>query len=352
MRWPRPGFRAIAYDRRGFGRSDQPWDGYDYDTLADDLADVLKGTGAASDAALIGFSMGGGEVARYMSRYEGKGVIAAGLISSVVPYMLKTDDNPNGVPEKDLKAIGDGIKEDRYKFFQGFFPDFYGNGWIEKDVSQGQVDWAVQAANMAGLRPILACAESFGHTDFRPDLAHSNVPTLIVHGTADKTVPIDATGAPGGQGHRQAQLVEYDGAAARPDRQPSGPLHQGPADVSLGRYGDLALAAWSVGGAASTLRRPPLRCVAAEAASFTILSLKGRANCVALSAHPCIGIPDGHRPRRRAPPVHDPELPRLLAVALHRHDRGQRAGDHPRLAGLYRSRARRWTSSRPRSCSA
>lgn len=207
------GFRAIAYDRRGFGRSDQPWSGYDYDTLTDDLADVLKETGATANATLVGFSMGGGEVARYMSRHNGQGVIAAGLIGAVVPYMLKTDDNPNGVAEKDLAAIGDGIKEDRYKFLQDFFPSFYGNGWIEKDVSQAQIDWAFQASNMAGLRPILACADSFGHTDFRPDLPYFNVPTLIVHGTADKTVPIDATAREAAKGISQAQLVEYDGAA-------------------------------------------------------------------------------------------------------------------------------------------
>ncbi|HEX8553841.1 MAG TPA: alpha/beta fold hydrolase, partial [Sphingomonas sp.] len=89
------GYRVIAYDRRGFGRSDQPWTGYDYDTLADDLADVLEATDADDDATIIGFSMGGGEVARYMSRHEGEGVIGAGLIASVVPYLLQTDDHPN-----------------------------------------------------------------------------------------------------------------------------------------------------------------------------------------------------------------------------------------------------------------
>ena len=207
------GFRAIAYDRRGFGRSDQPWDGYDYDSLTDDLADVLKATGATADVTLVGFSMGGGEVARYMSRHGGQGVIGAGLIGSIVPYMLKTDDNPDGVAEADLQGIGEGIRQDRYKFFEDFFPQFYGNGWIEQGVTDAQLDWAVQAANMAGLRPILACADSFGHTDFRPDLGSFAVPTLIVHGTADKTVPIDATARQAAKGIRQAQLVEYDGAA-------------------------------------------------------------------------------------------------------------------------------------------
>ncbi|HET9510754.1 MAG TPA: alpha/beta hydrolase, partial [Sphingomonas sp.] len=107
------GFRVIAYDRRGFGRSGQPWDGYDYDTLTDDLADVLQATGAIENVTLVGFSMGGGEVARYMSRHGGKGVVSAALLGSIVPYMLKTDDNPNGVPEDALQEIGEGIKKDR-----------------------------------------------------------------------------------------------------------------------------------------------------------------------------------------------------------------------------------------------
>jgi non-heme chloroperoxidase len=193
------GFRAIAYDRRGFGRSGQPWSGYDYDTLTDDLADVIAATGATEDATLVGFSMGGGEVARYMSRHDGKGVIAAGLIASVVPYMLKTDDNPHGVPEATLAGIGNGIQEDRPAFFRTFLQQFLGVGFITSPVSDEMV-------------PTLACAESFGHTDFRADLAAFRVPTLIVHGTADKTVPIDATGRAAAKGIAGSQLVEYDGA--------------------------------------------------------------------------------------------------------------------------------------------
>uniref|UniRef100_UPI0025E03A4F alpha/beta fold hydrolase n=1 Tax=Sphingomonas sp. TaxID=28214 RepID=UPI0025E03A4F len=194
------GFRAIAYDRRGFGRSAQPWTGYDYDTLSDDLADVMKETGADSDATVVGFSMGGGEVARYMSRHEGKGVIAAGLISSVVPYMLKTEDNPNGVPEEVLQGIGDGIKEDRFGFWTGFFQDFFGVGMISSPISEETLDWAWRTTMQAGLKPILQCAQSFGHTDFRGDLPAFRVPTLVVHGTADKTVPIDATGRAAAKG--------------------------------------------------------------------------------------------------------------------------------------------------------
>jgi non-heme chloroperoxidase len=206
------GLRAIAYDRRGFGRSDQPWTGYDYDTLADDLADVLKETGAEEDATLVGFSMGGGEVARYMSRHEGKGVIAAGLVSSVVPYMLQTDDNPDGVPEEKLQSIADGILKDRPGFFRTFLEQFFGVGFISSPVSDETVDWAWRLAMQGGLKPILACAQSFGHTDLRGDLPAFRVPTLVVHGTSDKTVPIDPTGRAAARGIAQSQLVEYDGA--------------------------------------------------------------------------------------------------------------------------------------------
>lgn len=207
------GFRAIAYDRRGFGRSAQPWSGYDYDTFADDLADVLKETGAEAEATIIGFSMGGGEVARYMSRHDGKGVIAAGLISSVVPFMLKTDDNPDGVPQSTFDQITDGIKKDRANFFRkSFVPQFYGVGYITSPVSQDVIDWSTSLALQAGLRPTLAAAQAFSHTDFRPDLPAFRVPTLIVHGTSDQTVPIGTSARKAAQGIANAQLVEYDGA--------------------------------------------------------------------------------------------------------------------------------------------
>ncbi|MEJ7862257.1 MAG: alpha/beta hydrolase [Pyrinomonadaceae bacterium] len=123
------GFRAISYDRRGFGRSDQPWSGYNYDTLADDLASVIKETGA-ENATIVGFSMGGGEVARYMSRHGGQNVSQAVLVSSVVPFMLKTDDNPNGTDQATFDQMTEAIKQDRAKFFASFFKDFYGVGLI------------------------------------------------------------------------------------------------------------------------------------------------------------------------------------------------------------------------------
>ncbi len=206
------GFRAIAYDRRGFGRSGQPWSGYDYDSLADDLADVMKATGADHDATIVGFSMGGGEIARYMSRHGGAGLIAAGLVSSVVPYMLRTDDNPDGVPQSMFDQIRDGILQDRAKFFRRqFAPQFYGVGYISHPVSDDVLDWSTGLAMMAGLKPTIACLEAFSRTDFRPDLPAFRVPTLIVHGTGDQTVPIDASGRAAARGIAGSQLVEYDG---------------------------------------------------------------------------------------------------------------------------------------------
>lgn len=205
------GYRAIAYDRRGFGRSEQPFSGYEYDTLADDLADVIAATGA-EDAALIGFSMGGGEVARYMSRHGGKGISQAGLIASVVPYMLKTEDNPDGTPQETFEGMTKGMKEDRAKFFAQFFKDFFGISMLDHPTSDDEAHHAWVVAMQAGLKPTLDCAKAFATTDFRPDLASFNVPTLIVHGTGDKTVPIDASARAAAAGIANATLIEYDGA--------------------------------------------------------------------------------------------------------------------------------------------
>ncbi len=207
------GFRAIAYDRRGFGRSGQPWDGYDYDSLADDLADVMKETGATENVTLVGFSMGGGEVARYMSRHNGRGVKKAALISSVVPYMLKTDDNPDGVAQSVFDEMTEGMQKDRAHFFrQTFFPQFFGVGVLSSPVSDEILNMATGTALHAGLKPTLATAKAFSQTDFRPDLPAFRVPTLIIHGTADKTVPIDAAGRAASRGIASSTLLEYDGA--------------------------------------------------------------------------------------------------------------------------------------------
>jgi pimeloyl-ACP methyl ester carboxylesterase len=206
------GFRAIAYDRRGFGRSSQPWEGYDYDTLSDDLAAVIEATGAAN-CVIVGFSMGGGEVARYMSRHRGEGVSKAALISSIVPYMLKTDDNPNGVPSAVFDEMAKAMKDDRPKFFAEFFKTFYGVGVMSKPTSDEVVEWSCDVAMLSSLKATLGCANAFATTDFRTDLPSFNVPTLIIHGTADNTVPIDTSARPAAEGIPQAELIEYDGAA-------------------------------------------------------------------------------------------------------------------------------------------
>lgn len=207
------GYKAISYDRRGFGRSAQPSGGYDYDTLADDLATVLEHTCEGQDAALVGYSMGGGEIARYLSRHQGKGVSKVALISSVVPYMLQTDDNPNGVPQTTFDQMTEGMLKDRAAFFTDFFDDFYGVGWVSSPVSEEVLDLSWITAMQAGLRPTLLAAKAFATTDFRPDLAAFKVPTLLIHGTADKTVPIDATAREVAKAVPHAQLIEYDGEA-------------------------------------------------------------------------------------------------------------------------------------------
>lgn len=205
------GYRAIAYDRRGFGRSSQPWSGYDYDTLADDLAAVIEQTGA-QDAVLAGFSMGGGEVARYMSRHAGKSVVKAVLVSSVVPFMLKTDDNVNGTEQAAFEKMGQSMQQDRAEFFAGFFKDFFGVGLISQPVSDEILEWARSIGMQASLKATLACAKSFSSTDFRGDLSAFKVPTLIIHGTDDKIVPIDASGRAAAKGIAQSTMIEYDGA--------------------------------------------------------------------------------------------------------------------------------------------
>lgn len=206
------GYRVLAYDRRGFGRSDQPWDGYDYDTFADDLADVVEAAEIEEGAALVGYSMGSGEVARYMSRHGGKGVSQAVLVSPVVPVLLKADDNPHGFDPAEFDRLSAKLREDRPDFFRSYVKNLYGVGVISHPVSNAVLDWTWNMGMQAGFRSLLAAREAFGRTDFRPDLAAFDVPTLIVHGTGDTDAPIDATGRAAARGIAGARLIEYDGA--------------------------------------------------------------------------------------------------------------------------------------------
>jgi len=203
------GYHVIIPDRRGFGRSGKPWDGNDYDSYADDIAAILDQAGIREPVALVGFSMGGGEVARFQSRHPGR-VWAAVLIGSVVPYLLKTADNPNGVPQEIFDQMGAGMKKDHHAFFRAFFKDFFGPG----KVSEAVLDHAQHQMSMASLHNILKAAEAFSTTDFRPDLASfGDTPTLIIHGDADQTVPIDLTAREVKKALPHAQLIEYAGSA-------------------------------------------------------------------------------------------------------------------------------------------
>ncbi len=211
------GFQAISYDRRGFGRSSQPWQGYDWDTYADDLADVMQATGATQDVTIIGYSMGGGEAARYMSRHAGKGVIKIGLYASVVPGMLKSEDNPAGHTQEDYEEIVAGIEQDAAAFFRHkFLPPFYGKGLkslvgAASSASDDVIEAAVNAALMGGMRAMTAMPHNFTFGDFKADIPAITVPTLIVHGTEDQPAPIDATARRAHRMIKGSQLIEYEG---------------------------------------------------------------------------------------------------------------------------------------------
>jgi pimeloyl-ACP methyl ester carboxylesterase len=216
------GYRVITYDRRGFGQSGHPADGYDYDTFAGDLASVLNSLDLRG-ATLVGFSMGGGEIARYLSRHGAGRISRVALISSVVPYLLKTDDNPDGVDARVFADMKAQIRKDRFAFLQTFAKQFYGVGMVSSPVSQGILDWTFLLAAMASPKATLNCVDAFAKTDFRPDMSAITVPTLVIHGTSDKTVPIDISGRVAAKAIRRAKLIEYDGEphglfATVPDR--------------------------------------------------------------------------------------------------------------------------------------
>lgn len=205
------GCRVIKYDRRGFGKSDKPWDSYDYDTLADDLNTVLEEL-ELEDVMLVGFSMGGGEVARYMSRHNGNRVSKVVLVSSVLPYMLKTEDNPDGVDGKVFEDMMTQMKDDRMGFLDGFGKDFFGVSMLNKPMSTPLLDNFHRLTAVASPRATQECAKSFSQTDFRKDIPAINVPTLIIHGDSDKTVPIKASSDRTAQLVTNNQYVVYDGA--------------------------------------------------------------------------------------------------------------------------------------------
>ena len=187
------GHRVITYDRRGFGKSSQPTTGYNYDAFAEDLHKLVTQLGLR-DFALVGFSMGGGEVARYLGKYGSKGVNKAVIISGVPPFLLKTPDNPEGVDGSVFEGIKKAIIADRYAFFTDFFKNFYNTDLLlGKRVSEQavQASWNIGAG--ASATASLACVPTW-HEDFRNDLSRINVPTLVIHGDADRILPIAASG--------------------------------------------------------------------------------------------------------------------------------------------------------------
>jgi len=188
------GLRVIKYDRRGFGKSDKPWNGYDYDTFAHDLKAVMD-TLDLQDAVLVGFSMGGGEVVRYLSRFGSNRVSKIVLVSSVTPYLLKTADNPEGVDESIFADMIAGIKKDRIGFLDDFGKQFFGVSLVNHPVSAPLLNYYLQLESVALPRATVQCVLAFGHTDFRRDVEAIAVPTLVIHGDDDKIVPIDVSGA-------------------------------------------------------------------------------------------------------------------------------------------------------------
>ena len=208
---PKHGMRVVAYTRRGFGNSSKPWDGYDYDTFADDLKAVLDELNL-QNVTLVGFSMGGGEVARYMSRHGGARVSKVVFVSAVTPYLLKTNDNPEGVDQDVFDGMVKKIREDRFDFLSTFGKQFFGVGLISRPVSQATLDWMQSICQLASPRATEACVRAFSETDFRRDLAAIQVPTLVIHGDNDQTVPIKNSGARMGEYLKQATYIVYDGA--------------------------------------------------------------------------------------------------------------------------------------------
>ena len=193
--------RVITYDRRGFGKSSQPTTGYNYDTFAEDLHKLVTQLDLR-DFALVGFSMGGGEVARYLGKYGSKGVSKAVIISGVPPFLLKTADNPEGVDGSVFEGIQKAIVADRYAFFTDFFNNFYNTDLLlGKRVSQQVVQSSWNVAAGASATASLACVPTW-HEDFRKDLSRIDVPTLVIHGDADRIVPISASGL------RTAKLIK------------------------------------------------------------------------------------------------------------------------------------------------
>ena len=189
------GYRCISYDRRGFGRSSQPTTGYDYDTFAADTKALLDHLALGEDVVLAGFSMGTGEVTRYLGKYGSSGVSKAALFGVIPPFLLQTDDNPKGVPGDVFEGIKQQVLADRYKWFDDFFANFYNTDVLAPErIGDAALRGSFQVAAGASPYASYACVDTW-LTDFREDLAKIDIPTLVVHGTADRILPFESTAA-------------------------------------------------------------------------------------------------------------------------------------------------------------
>lgn len=209
---PKHNIRVIAYDRRGFGKSSHPWEGYDYDTFASDLNALIEALDL-TDVTLVGFSMGGGEVARYLSKYNHNGrVTKAVLAAAVTPYLLKTDDNPTGLPREQFDAIREQIEEDRAKFLADFGKMFYGVHLFSHPVSDQHLHRDLMLAFMAAGHATIKAMQAWSTTDFRNDLRDIKIPMLVIHGKADETMPIDVSAEETVRLVSHAEYIVYDDA--------------------------------------------------------------------------------------------------------------------------------------------
>ena len=200
------GCRVITYDRRGFGKSSQPTTGYNYDTFAEDLHKLVTEL-ELRDFALVGFSMGGGEIARYLGKYGSKGVSKVAFIAAIPPFLLKTPDNPEGVDGSVFEGIQKTVAADRYAFFTEFFKNFYNTDLLlGKRVSEQAVQASWNIAAGASATASLACVPTW-HEDFRQDLNRVDVPALVIHGDADRIVPIEASGLQTAKLIKAARLI-------------------------------------------------------------------------------------------------------------------------------------------------
>jgi len=205
------GYRCIAHDRRGHGRSSQPWSGNDMDTYADDLATLVEAL-KLKDAVHVGHSTGGGEVARYIARHGSKRVAKAVLIGAVPPLMLKTDKNPGGLPKKVFNDIRGGVVSDRSKFFKNLAVPFYGYNRSGAKVSEGALESFWLQGMLCGFPAAYFCIKAFSETDQYEDLRRIDVPTLVIQGDDDQIVPFDNAGKLQAELIKNAQLKVYKGA--------------------------------------------------------------------------------------------------------------------------------------------